>query len=297
MLADGRRLHLHHGPIDLIVEAWGNGHEVVQAYGQAARRFEGILEELVAELPALRRPVTRVSRGEVTGPVARRMVEAARAHVRAAGDLFVTPMAAVAGAVAMEILEATTGGRRLQRAYVNNGGDIAVHLADGCRFEVGIVDRLDRPSIASTATIGASMPVRGIATSGQGGRSLSLGIADAVTVLAATAAMADVAATLIANAVTVDSPAVVRAPACTIDDSSDLGEIAVVAGVGPLTAIEIWEALDAGADRARAMVEDGLAEAAFLSLRGCHRIVGAPDRGVAFPVPGAGAEIRPGVAG
>ena len=24
-LADGRRLHLHHGPIDMIVEAWGPG--------------------------------------------------------------------------------------------------------------------------------------------------------------------------------------------------------------------------------------------------------------------------------
>ena len=43
--------------------------------------------------------------------------------------------------------------------------------------------------------------MRGIATSGWRGRSFSLGIADAVTVLAATAAEADAAATMIANAV------------------------------------------------------------------------------------------------
>ena len=41
-------------------------------------------------------------------------------------------------------------------------------------------------------------PVRGVATSGWRGRSHSLGIADSVTVLAATAAMADAAATVIA---------------------------------------------------------------------------------------------------
>ena len=35
MLEDGRRLHLQHGPIDLIIEAFGAPGEVVQAYRQA----------------------------------------------------------------------------------------------------------------------------------------------------------------------------------------------------------------------------------------------------------------------
>ena len=46
-----------------------------------------------------------------------------------------------------------------------------------------------------TGWIGADQPVGGIATSGWRGRSQSLGIADAVTVLADTAARADAAAT------------------------------------------------------------------------------------------------------
>ena len=51
---------------------------------------------------------------------------------------------------------------------------------------IGLVDRPDRPGLFGTATIRADDPVRGIATSGWRGRSFSLGIADAVTVLAAT---------------------------------------------------------------------------------------------------------------
>ncbi len=61
-----------------------------------------------------------------------------------AADHFITPMAAVAGAVAEEILGAMLREAPLDRAYVNNGGDIALHLADGERFTVGLIDRPDR---------------------------------------------------------------------------------------------------------------------------------------------------------
>ncbi len=46
-----------------------------------------------------------------------------------AADHFITPMAAVAGSVAEEILGVMVREARLDRAYVNNGGDIALHLA------------------------------------------------------------------------------------------------------------------------------------------------------------------------
>ena len=138
---------------------------------------------------------------------------------------FITPMAAVAGAVAEEMLAALTQGRDLAKAYVNDGGDIALHLAPGERFSIGIVAELAAPAIAGRAEIAASDAVRGIATSGQGGRSFSLGIADAVTVLARRAAEADAAATLIANAVDLDHPAIQRRPASSLDPDSDLGEL------------------------------------------------------------------------
>lgn len=49
-LPDGR-LHLNHGPIDLICEAWGMPAQIRSGYDRATMRFDGVLEELVVELP------------------------------------------------------------------------------------------------------------------------------------------------------------------------------------------------------------------------------------------------------
>ena len=89
---------------------------------------------------------------------------------------FVTPMAAVAGSVADETLAALICGRRLEKAYVNNGGDIALHLSDGQSMTVAIAGT--GHGLADRILVNASDRVRGIATSGWRGRSHSLGIAD-----------------------------------------------------------------------------------------------------------------------
>jgi ApbE superfamily uncharacterized protein (UPF0280 family) len=270
MLADGRRLHLQDGPIDLIVEAWGSEANVDAAYDAAARRFTGLLDTLCEELPELRRPAES-ARCRLQGKVARRMHEAVAPY---AADHFITPMAAVAGAVAEEILGAMVETANLERAYVNNGGDIALHLGRGERFTVGLVDRPDRPGLMKTTIIDADDPARGIATSGRHGRSFSLGIADAVTVLARTAAQADAAATIIANAVDLPGhPAVLRCPAQDLQSDSDLGARLVTREVGDLSLYEIEEALEAGADKARALLAQGLIESAALRLHGETRIV------------------------
>lgn len=250
-LADGR-LHLNHGPIDLICEAWGDVGAVEAGYSRACARFQVVLEELVAELPAL-----RSEEQALNGPIARRMA-AAVAPFRSA---FITPMAAVAGAVAEEIL-AELVGPGVRRAYANNGGDIAVHLGAGERFVCAMAQ-------GGAVTMEAAQSVRGIATSGWRGRSWSLGIADAVTVLARTAAMADAAATMIANAV--DLPghgAVARRPAVEMQVESDLGARLVTVGVGPLTEAEVDRALAAGLQAARSFHARGLIEGAALFLQG-----------------------------
>ncbi len=269
LLADGRRLHLQHGPIDLVIGADGDGPEVASAYRQAVACFEGLLARLVEELDVLRRPIG-ASVPLVRGPVARRMVEAVRPHA----GVYVTPMAAVAGAVAEEVLAALVAGRRLGRAYVNNRGDIALHLAPGTRYEIGVVGRIEAPAIDGIASVDAETPVRGIATSGRAGRSLSLGIADSVSVLASGAAPADAAATLIANAVDIDHPAVSRRPARAIDPDTDLGDLPVTVAVDALSGDDVDRALAAGATVAERMREAGLIEAAHLGLFGRHRVVG-----------------------
>jgi ApbE superfamily uncharacterized protein (UPF0280 family) len=271
LLPDGRRLHLHDGPIDLIVEAFGAAHEVNLAYRAAAARFVTVLDELCGELPPLRQPA-RVGFPRAAGVIAKRMVAAVAPY----GErTFITPMAAVAGAVAEEILGCMTSAANLARAYVNNGGDIALHLAPGEYFIIGMVERPDRPSLFGKVELHSTQPVRGIATSGWRGRSFSLGIADAVTVLADCAAVADAAATIIANAV--DLPghrAVTRVPARDLAPDNDLGDRLVTQGVGKLFPDEIDVALHAGVAVAESLLRDGLIRSAAMHLHGHTRVVG-----------------------
>lgn len=264
-LADGRRLHLQDGPIDLIVEARGAGAALRAAYEASIRRFTGLLDELCEELPELRK-AARPDVCSLNSVVARRMHDAVAPF---ATDHFITPMAAVAGSVAEEILGAMTQAADLDRAYVNNGGDIALHLASGEHFTVGLVDRPDTPALIGTTVIAASDPTRGVATSGWRGRSFSLGIADAITVLARTAAQADAAATIIANSVNLPGhPAVVRCPATEIQPDSDLGARLVTRDVGHLPPDDIAVALEDGADCARLLLAAGLIDGAALHLQG-----------------------------
>jgi uncharacterized protein len=270
-LPDGRRLHLHDGPIDLIIEAFGAATEIKLAYRAAADRFVTVLDELCGELQFLRQ-AARVDGPPAVGVIAKRMTAAV---VPYSERNFITPMAAVAGAVAEEILQSMTSAASLSRAYVNNGGDIALHLATGQSFVVGMVERPDRPSLFGKVELHSAQPVRGIATSSWRGRSFSLGIADAVTVLADRAAMADAAATIIANAVDLPGhPGITRVPARDLAPDNDLGDRLVTQEVGELSAEEISFALDSGVAVAESILSAGLIRAAALHLQGETRIVG-----------------------
>ncbi len=269
MLPDGHRLHLHDGPIDLILEAEGPRENIAAAYEAAARRFVSILDELCAELPLLRCQIGENSRCPQSA-IAERMFTAVLPY---AEEYFITPMAAVAGAVAEAVLSAMTARAKLERAYVNNGGDIALHLSAGQRYTVGMVERPDRASLFGSLEISAAHLVRGIATSGWRGRSFSFGIADAVTVLAESAPVADAAATVIANAVNLPGhQAVTRVPAREISPDSDLGDMLVTRGVGRLSQSEINAALDSGSRLAESLFRQGLIHSAALCLQGRTRM-------------------------
>ncbi|MEL6475714.1 MAG: UPF0280 family protein [Pseudomonadota bacterium] len=246
----GERLHLQHGPIDLIVKAEGTG--AGRAYAAGERRFRTVLTELVGELTTLRQPGTAERRFQ--GPVAARMQVAIAPHL----PRFVTPMAAVAGAVADEIASVMRAEAPGLWLWVNNGGDIAF---------CGIADRF-RAAIPGFGVVEtAGLHRGGLATSGWRGRSHALGIADFVTVLAESAAAADVAATLIANAVDLPGhPQIARRPARQLSPDSDLGDRAVTVGVGDLTLAEIDAALDTGQILAQKMQRLGQIKGAVLSL-------------------------------
>ncbi|MEP5154952.1 UPF0280 family protein [Planktotalea sp.] len=266
-LLSGDRLHLQHGPIDLIIGVEGDR---AKAFAAARARLSSILAELMDEIDLL-----KLADGPAPkGVVARKMWKAVQKH-----HGFVTPMAGVAGAVAETVLTAMTEAADLKRAYVNNGGDIALHLTGDATFSVAMAgvngDALGKLKLT------ANDAIRGIATSGQRGRSLSFGIAESVTTLAQSASMADVAATLIAGAVDLpDHLAIKRVPAEQVRDESDLGARDVVTYVGSLSKADCANALDAGLRTARAMRNNKLIQAASLHLRGQSRQIDLNTRKV-----------------
>ena len=264
-LLPGNRLHLQHGPIDLIIGADGAREA---AFDAARARFETVLSELVKELPLLRKPLLPGT-PKPQGRIAQHMHAACQPH----GGTFITPMAAVAGSVADEVLSAMIKAAPLRRAYVNNGGDIAVFMEKSQSFTTAMQDHLGRDLGRITLTHGDG--VGGIATSGRHGRSHSLGIADSVTVLADTAAKADVAATLIANAVDLPGhPAITRQPASSADPDSDLSDMPVVTACAPLSPNDRNRALHAGLMRAQALHARGHIKAVALFLNGEARLLG-----------------------
>jgi uncharacterized protein len=270
LLQDDRH-HFSHGPIDLVIDVAGDAAAVARALDLAWARFQTVLPDLAAELPALRRRCTAST--VFDGPVARRMQAAV---VPFSGDTFVTPMAAVAGAVADEICAVIDEGGPFERIHVNNGGDIALRLAPGRTMRIGLAPDPMAPAVQGRIALSGGDGIAGVATSGRHGRSFSLGVADAVTVLARDAASADVAATLIANAVDLRSPRVRRTPARDLDPDSDLGDRPVTVAVEPLSDAEVAKALDAGAARGHEYLGRGLIGAAALHLQSGLRIVAEP---------------------
>jgi ApbE superfamily uncharacterized protein (UPF0280 family) len=266
ILPCGTRLHLHHGPIDLIISV---DRDQDLAFKAAIDRFETVLEELALELPSLRLPLSPdINRPD--GYIANLMHEVCYPHAK---DQFVTRMAAVAGAVADTILSAMRNAANFQKAYVNNGGDIALYLEGAQRFVTSMQshDGLELGQIDIQADDGIS----GIATSGRHGRSHSLGIADSVTVLAETAAQADVAATLIANTVDIDNhPLISRRPASELSPDSDLGDNLVVVSCEGLSPQDQNIAIENGKAKAEAFMQQGLIKSAALFFQDEHRIIG-----------------------
>ncbi|MFC5608658.1 UPF0280 family protein [Variovorax soli] len=292
---DDGRWHWQHGPIDIVVQAEGDAPALAEAHEAAWQRFAGILDELVGELRLLRLPVA--PRQALNGPMAQRMWRACAEASSAVGSPFITPMAAVAGSVAQELI-AFYQRPGIRRAWINNGGDIALHLAPGEAARVGVFADLARFDPLSHRgplqtdgqfEVRAESPVRGIATSGWRGRSFSLGIADSVTVLAASASQADAAATLIANAVDVQDEGIRRLPANECKDDSDLGNIPVTVDVAPLAPTQVQHALAAGVLQARALQREGLAWAVALVCQGQWRVV----QPLSLPVQGDPAALPP----
>ena len=255
------RLFLNHGPIDIVLEAFGKDKPL--AYEKAKKYFSTLLNELVLDMDLLKKEV--VPHRNFNNKISQSMQNATEKFY----PDFITPMAAVAGSVADNILNVLVKDTKLEKAYVNNGGDVSFYLTE---------NQTVKSSLASIPNIIAEINYkdnsRGIATSGWRGRSFSLGIADSVTVLADNAAMADAAATMIANSVNIQNhPLIIKKPAEEIYEDSDLKNLMVTVEVGDLKQSEIEDALRNGNEVGKKYLENGLINSALIELHNCFCIV------------------------
>jgi ApbE superfamily uncharacterized protein (UPF0280 family) len=243
------------GPMTLTVSAWLDGEARPVMAAEAARSALSCLEILADFQQFLKAAARPLPAPRKLPPVVRRAHDAVRA---VSSEL--TPLAAVAGAVADEVA-GTAASLGSDRAIVNNGGDIALHLGPGTSALVGI-KTMDGGKLAGRLTVGAETGIGGVASSGWDGRSLSPGVADLVTVWAESASLADAAATFLAGSARTDAGESLRVPATDIDPLSDLGARPVTRSVGNLTRAQKAGALARAAAAAERMLSAGI-------IRGC----------------------------
>ncbi len=249
-LPDGR-VFVDYGPTSMVITARRAGAPCPELAEAAFPLIQSSLEEIAQALPILRQYPKDGDFSALEG-LPRVMAEA----VLSTGEPTLTPMAAVAGAVADAVADWIFA-RGADLVAVNNGGDVALRLAEGQQLRMGILPDLDGGGISRIVTLRAEDGVGGVCTSGQGGRSLTRGVASAVTVFSRRCALADACATHIANCSYIDSPRVRVCPAGELEPDSDIAELTVVAAVAPLT----------GEEKARAAAQ-AMAEAARQHGRG-----------------------------
>ncbi len=154
---------------------------------QARAGLEAYIEANPRFLPAL----SPLKADPLAPPLVREMLAAASA----AG---VGPMAAVAGAVAEAVGRGLLALDGIDEVVVENGGDTFISRRDRSIAAIYAGDSPFSNRVGIKLASG-DMPVAVCTSSATIGHSLSLGRADAVTVVAPAAAMADAAATRIAN--------------------------------------------------------------------------------------------------
>ena len=251
---EDNRLFLRHGPINIVLEAIGIDKDL--AYQNVKGYFETLLEQLVLDMELLKEEV--VFNRKFNNKISQSMQDATERYSPA----FITPMAAVAGSIADNILRVLINNTNLEKAYVNNGGDVSFYLNK---------NQIMKTSLAAIPNMIAEIKYkdksRGIATSGWRGKSFSRGIADSVTVLADNSAMADAAATMIGNAVDIHNhPKIKKQQANEMYEDSDLKNLLITVEVGLLTKVEIKEALKNGYQTALQYINKDLINTALIQL-------------------------------
>ncbi len=266
------------GPMRLVIRAWEGSKPQMGLIREAAGQSFLYLERVAG----FRREVSLSFRNIKVQPqddLAMEMISS----VEIIGDSDLTPMAAVAGTLADAVADWLFE-RGPTRVIVDNGGDIAVRLAEGETVTVGVRPRVTSRHVSHLIRLNSGCSAWGVTTSGVGGRSLTRGIASAVTVLSTKASVADAAATAIANACFVKDDRITQLPAEKIDPASDLKSIPVTIEVGLLSSGKIRTAINSARQKAEDLSQKGIIMGAFIALGSVYTMTDGMKRYVR-PVP------------
>ena len=268
-LPGARAVLAENGPMRLVIQAFSGPVAEIELAKEAAEYAFNCLARVAKAQPLLKQR-HGVIRSIPEDDIARAMFES----VNVIGDQDLTPLAAVAGTIA-DFVADWLFDRRATRVIVDNGGDIAIRLKAGESASVGLRPVIQTQEITHLIRIDARFPSWGVNTSGLGGRSLTRGIASAVTAFAASSSVADAAATAIANACFADHENIHQAPAKSVDPSTDLGRMLVTVGISDLPEKTVLEALENSLRKATAIQKRGHIRGALIAVGGHFAIT--PD--------------------
>jgi ApbE superfamily uncharacterized protein (UPF0280 family) len=270
------------GPMRLVIRAWNKKQPQIKLARRAAEKSILYLERIARCRAILRRPIPEILELP-EDELALEMI----ASVRAVGDEDLTPMAAVAGTIA-DMVANWLFEREATKVIVDNGGDIAVRIAAGESVTVGVRPRVDSGHISHVIKLDSGRSAWGVTTSGVGGRSLTRGIASAVTVLATNASVADAAATAVANACFVDSANIRQIPAERLDPGTDLAGVPVTVGIGALSQPQLLDAFEKALHRADDLVARGIIFGALICQANLYTMTSSSKNFICRCFAGAG---------
>ncbi len=250
------------GPMRLMISASVGRVPQIEMSVRAAKESFKYLER-VALLRGLLERRFREAPENVDDSLAVNMIRS----VLTIGDEDLTPMAAVAGTIGDAVADFLFD-RGMTRVVVDNGGDVAVRLRDSEPVTVGIRTEIGIQEFSRIISLDSGRTSWGVATSGLGGRSLTRGVASAVTVIARSSSLADAAATAVANASFVQDDHVIQCPAEEIDPNTDIPGIPVTTKVLSLSKEKKSIALSGAIKRAEELLQNNIILGAFVAVQG-----------------------------
>lgn len=276
---DGKSVLAENGPMRMTIQAWDHGRFDTDLTVKSAWFAFSCLKQVASHASVVMSrntgTVHRPEKGEAStcldkaspclseAPIALQMVKS----VMAFDEPDLTPMAAVAGTMADAVADWLFQ-RGMTRVIVDNGGDISIRLSGSETARVGIRTDINSPLISHVMVLDARNSSWGVNTSGLGGRSLTRGIASAVTVIAKTSSMADAAATALANACFAEDENIVQVPAEKVDPNTDIPGVPVTVRVGALKPDTVIRSLKSSLTRAEGYVKQGLIHGALIAAGG-----------------------------